>query len=514
MGRSVAYSFQELSSNLRIKPTLNPKNVAIRLRTWILADGITVPPLANTGKQYGVLIVDDDATVSAAMRRALGDVASVSFVDHAPSLAESRNLLSSRAYGVVLLDLGLPDGNGLELISWLSEFPRSPEVIVVTGTAPEGAEIALRQGVWDFLSKPFSTQELQLGVERALRYYEEKRERTQASPHISGMVGTSSALRRSVQEIQKAAASQAPALITGETGSGKELAALAVHTYSPRRNKPFVVADCGALTESLAESTLFGHRKGAFTGADKDRIGLINEAHTGTLVLDEVGELPLSMQKAFLRVLQEKRFRPVGAQAEVSSDFRLVSLTNRDLDTMVAEGTFRADLLHRLRGLHIALPPLRERKEDIPQLFAHHLRKLASDQEREAPEPTDEVLDALCRYDWPGNIRELVQTAAACLANADSRNVHTIHLPLHIRVFINRKKTKPAPGPAALPTLDDYRRTTIKEVERAYFQDLARVAKSAAEACAIAGVGRARLYELLKMHGVTLDVQARQSGKS
>ncbi len=253
-------------------------------------------------RQYGVLIVEDDAVVSGAMRRAIGEIPSVGFVDAAFSLAETRGLLSSRAYGVVLLDLGLPDGGGLELLPLTRDMARAPEVIVVTGAAPEGAEIALRQGAWDYLTKPFSQQELQLGITRALSYHAEKREKSQSSPGISGMVGTSLALRQSVQELQKAAASQVPVLITGETGSGKELAALAVHTYSERSKNPFIVADCGSLTESLAESTLFGHRKGAFTGADRDRIGLINEAHTGTLVLDEVGELPLSMQKAFLRV--------------------------------------------------------------------------------------------------------------------------------------------------------------------------------------------------------------------
>lgn len=455
-------------------------------------------------RQYGVLIVEDDAVVSAAMRRAISEIASVGFVDAAFSLGETRALLGTRSYGVVLLDPGLPDGDGLELLPLVRDIARAPEVIVVTGAAPEGAELALRQGAWDYLSKPFSQQELQLGVERALTYHAEKGEKSQSSPSISGMVGTSGALRQSVQELQKAAASQVPVLITGETGSGKELAALAVHTYSDRAKNPFIVADCGSLTESLAESTLFGHRKGAFTGADRDRIGLINEAHTGTLVLDEIGELPLSMQKAFLRVLQEKRFRPVGAQGEVSSDFRLVALTNRDLDAMVEQGQFRADLLHRIRGLHISLPPLRERKDDIPQLFAHHLQTLAAERGREPPELTEEVLEALSRYDWPGNIRELVQAAGACLANADSKSVHMIHLPLHIRVFLNKKKTTVKADAAVLPTLSSYRRTTMKEVERAYFVDLARCAGTVAEACAISGLGRARLYELLKAHGVSL----------
>lgn len=464
-------------------------------------------------REFGVLIIEDDTIASNAMLRAINKLGSVGFVDQAFSLSESKMFFSSRAYGVILLDLTLPDGAGLTLLPSLREVPRAPEVVVVTGAAPEGAEIALRQGVWDFLSKPFSQQELLLVVERALRYHGEKQEKTTRLPNIAGMVGTSAALRASVDELQKAAASLAPVLITGETGSGKELAALTVHACSPREKKPFVVADCGSLTESLAESTLFGHRKGAFTGADKDRIGLINEAHTGTLVLDEVGELPLTMQKAFLRVLQEKRFRPVGAQSEVSSDFRLISLTNKDLDEMVHSGTFRADLLHRLRGLHISLPPLRDRKEDIPQLFAHHLEKLAHEQGRETPQAGDEVIEALTRYDWPGNIRELVQAVAACLANADGKSIHTIHLPLHIRVFLTKKRSPASKSRSGtLPSLEDYRRTTLKEVERAYFLDLVRSAGSIAEACKISGVGRARLYELLKMHGLTIGEKTEGNG--
>jgi len=351
---------------------------------------------------------------------------------------------------------------------------------------------------------------------RALQYREEKKaKKPLMALKLDGIVGQNPKMRSCYDLLAQAADSEANVLIYGETGTGKELFARAIHANSRRRNREFVVVDCAALPESLVESALFGYEKGAFTGADKSQTGLIKQADGGTLFLDEVGELPLTMQKAFLRVLQERRFRPLGARQEVESNFRLVAATNRDLDRAVAEGTFRRDLLFRLRALTINLPPLREHLDDIKELVLYHTGRLCEaygiPQKGFAPE----FFDCLMAYDWPGNVRELVNTLDRALAEA--RHEPTLfpsHLPSYIRVKAVRHAVGgesagvpaslglSAPG-APLPRLREVREAAIAQAEKQYLEELLAIAKNdLKEACRISALSQPRLYALLKKHRI------------
>jgi DNA-binding NtrC family response regulator len=337
--------------------------------------------------------------------------------------------------------------------------------------------------------------------------------------------------------VEKVAPTRTTVLITGESGVGKELVARALHARSPRASAPFVAVNCGAIPENLVESTLFGHRKGSFTGAVDSRVGLVEQADGGTLFLDEVAELPLAVQKAFLRTLQEKRFRPVGGDREVRSDFRLVAATNRDLDQMVAEGTFRADLLFRLRALHIRLPPLRERGDDVREI-AHDAvaricdRDLGGDGSRGAGSAqgqaqgtkglSPEFLQALARYPWPGNVRELLNACEQAVAAAWNHQVlQPVHLPVELRASVVRAGiAQPAQEAAPeglalgaqggeastfeltggpLATLEQHRHASTQH----YLEELLRTTRSdVTEACRISGLSRSRFYALLKEHGL------------
>ena len=300
-----------------------------------------------------ILIVDDDE----GMRSILSSL--VEKLGHNPSCASSLKkgiqAASSRAFDVVFLDVNMPDGNGLSVLTEFKTAPSGPEIIIITGYGnPDGAEMAILSGAWDYIEKGAGLKEMRLPLVRALEYRAEKKKRK--SPMFlnrEGIIGNSAKLQEALDLLAQSAGGDAGVFLTGETGTGKELFARAIHRNSMRRNNNLVVVDCAALPENLVESMLFGHEKGAFTGADKAEEGLIKQADGGTLFLDEVGELPLKIQKSFLRVLQEHCFRPLGARKEIQSNFRVVSATHQDPDRMVSEGRFREDLLFRLRALAI-----------------------------------------------------------------------------------------------------------------------------------------------------------------
>ena len=264
----------------------------------------------------------------------------------ASSIEEGKALLAQQRVDLVFLDVSLPDGYGLEILPFIQSLSWAPEVIIITGMGDaNGAELAIKNGAWDYLQKPLSRQELLLHIRRALEYHEKKQQRTpQVSLRRDEIVGKSKAISLCLDQVAHCAVVDTGVLITGETGTGKEVFARAIHNNSCRAKGPFVVVDCASLPENLVESILFGHVKGAFTGAVSDRKGLIEQADGGTLFLDEAGELPLETQKSFLRVLQERVFRPVGKDREQKSDFRLIAATNRDLMAMVEQGLFRSDL--------------------------------------------------------------------------------------------------------------------------------------------------------------------------
>ena len=325
-----------------------------------------------------ILIIDDDVVMTELLSQAIKERGQHDVVC-TNTLGEGLAAVKSGIFAVVYLDVCLPDGNGLDAISELRNGLSSPEVIIMTGAGdPDGAELAIKSGAWDYLEKPSSINMMILPLVRALQYRDVK---LSPKPLMTlkrqGIVGGSPSIMACLERVAHAAGYDASVLITGETGTGKEGFAWAIHENSRRADKNFVVVDCATLSDTLVESVLFGYQKGAFTGADRSREGLIKQADGGTLFLDEIGELPLAVQKAFLRVLQERRFRPLGGKEELRSDFRLVAATNRDLDRMVLDGQFRSDLLYRIRSFTIELPPLREHPDDIPALVTYHVSRLA-----------------------------------------------------------------------------------------------------------------------------------------
>jgi two-component system, NtrC family, response regulator len=390
-----------------------------------------------------------------------------------------------------------------------------PEVIIMTGYGdPNGAELAIRHGVWDYIQKPATLDTLTLQLIRALQYREEKKGGQERVPlKREGIIGHSPKMQACLDLVAQVAGSEATVLITGETGTGKELFALAIHNNSRRADKNFVVVDCAALPETLVESILFGHEKGAYTGADRAREGLVLQADGGTLFLDEVGELPLSVQRSFLRLLQERQFRPVGGKTEVKSDFRLIAASNRNLDEMVRQNQFREDLLFRLRSFTIDLPPLRERKEDLPDLVSYYTAELCQRFGIEPKEFSPEFLDLLSAYPWSGNIRELINALERSLISARyERVLFPQHLPTHIRVQLVRssledkgpEESPASPSPQSFPPIHEIRTRVLEEAERKYLHDLLSFTRgNIPEACRISGLSRSRFYLLLKKHKIS-----------
>jgi two-component system NtrC family response regulator len=462
-----------------------------------------------------ILIVDDDRAICNGIAVAMNRLGHDS--TYTLTLKEGLNEVYSDKYDVVFLDVRLPDGNGLNSLAEIRRIPSSPEVIIITGEGdPDGAELAIKNDAWDYIEKPLSIEAMTLPLTRALQYRDEKK--AKESPVVlkrEDIVGNSSPIKASIDLLAQAAGSKANVLITGETGTGKELFAWAIHNNCRDVNENFVVVDCAAIPESLVESTLFGYEKGAFTGADKAREGLIKQADGGTLFLDEVGELSMPLQKAFLRVLQERRFRPIGGQQEITSDFRLLSATNRDLDHAVKNGQFRKDFLYRLRAITIDLAPLRERPEDLEDLVVHYMRKICENYGLGLKGLSPDVLEILSTYDWPGNVRELVNTVERAISAARLEDtLFSKHLPTRIRVQAARASINKKPHDTGLsekedilhktyPSMKHFRESLLLEGEKKYLQNLMKLVKGdIKDACRISGLGRARLYDLMKKYRV------------
>jgi two-component system, NtrC family, response regulator len=465
-----------------------------------------------------VLIIDDDKRMCQALMQ------TVSAFGHAVTCAHTLGDGLTRAAevqpDVVFLDVQLPDGSGLSAVESVRRVSSAPEVIIFTGAGdPDAAELAIRGGAWDYIEKPTTVSSLSLPLQRALQYRAEKAShRTPAVLKRDGIIGESPQLRESLTQLAQAASSDVAVLLTGETGTGKELFAAAIHQNSGRAKGNFVVVDCTALPETLVESLLFGHERGAFTGAERSTEGLIRQADGGTLFLDEAGELPLSVQKSFLRVLQERRFRPLGGKYEVESDFRLIAATNRDLDSMVANGTFRDDLLFRLRSYPIELPPLRDRRSDIRPLVTYHLDRLGGRLGVGTKGVSPEFLEALESYGWPGNVRELILTIEQAVAAAPRETVlQPHHLPLNVRIHAARSSVRkaepdvPVAAPEtvpsdAFPQLRDFRAHAVDAAERQYLGELmTRTGNDMRLACELSGLSRPRLYALLGKYKIARD---------
>lgn len=468
----------------------------------------------NKGNIPWILIIDDDEGMSYTLARMVEEAGFKS--DTAFRLKDGLTKTKSNKYDVVFLDVRLPDGNGIDIIPKIRSIPFAPEIIIITAYGEKGgADLALKSGAWDYLQKPADLQTLELSLMRALEYRSQKQIlKTPLEIDRKGIIGDSPRLLMCISLMGHAAKSDANVIIYGETGTGKELFARAIHSNSSRETKPFIVVDCASLPDSLAESILFGHTKGSFTGADQSHEGLVKQADQGTLFLDEVGELPLELQKKLLRVLQERKFRPVGSKKESKSDFRLVSATHRDLDELVCDGKFRQDLLFRLRTFVIELPPIRERQKDIKALALHYVEKFCRQYNLKNKSLSDDFFETLNKYAWPGNIREFISSIETAVAvDPFNQVLFSKHLPDYIRLesmesMANREdssKTGPMNlTPQPLTSLKEYRRNVIAEAEIEYLNNLmAKTEWNMKKACDISGLKTARLYQLLKNYNIT-----------
>ncbi|OBQ57630.1 sigma-54-dependent transcriptional regulator [Halodesulfovibrio spirochaetisodalis] len=461
-----------------------------------------------------VLIIDDDPSISYTLSRASQRQGHT--VTFARTLQEGAQRATEEDFAAVFLDVCLPDGDGLTLLPQLKAQEPSPEVIIITGAGePEGAAQAIADGAWEYIQKSDSIHQIAVTLERAIRYREKRLTTSQPSSlplQRENIVGESPAIRKVLSTVEQYAASDVNVLITGETGVGKEMFARAIHENSKRSDKPFVVVDCAALPDSLAEGILYGYTKGAYTGASRESTGLIMQADGGTLFLDEIGELSLDVQKKFLRILQEHTVRPIGSAQEQHSDFRLLAATNCNLEAMVDNGTFRSDLLFRIKALHLSLPSLTERKEDIRLLVDKFITDF-SNQYSIPPKKVDpELLEVLEAYDWPGNVRELRHAVDHAVSAARHEPLlFSQHIPQVIRISVAKQRIDQSPERIAplperkedLPTLHDFRAEAYRKLEKQYLSDLLLLTdRSIKEACAISGLSRSRLYALLKEHGV------------
>ena len=394
-----------------------------------------------------ILVVDDEADL-----RELLDITLVKMgldVDCAENLAEARALLAAGDYALVLTDMRLPDGLGLELVREVSASGKGTPIAVVTayGSA-DNAVVALKAGAFDYVSKPVVLDDLRVMVRSALRLSDAGPDQQAAGGHApSRLIGDSAAMQGLRAQIARLARSMAPIAINGESGSGKELAAREIHAQSSRAARPFIAVNCGAIPEALMEAEFFGYRKGAFTGAADERDGFFQAANGGTLMLDEVADLPLAMQVKLLRAIQERRVRKIGTTAEEPVDVRIISATHQDLARCVETGKFRQDLFYRLNVIELALPPLRERLGDLGVLTDAILTRLAGPGQKAELGP--HVLETLCAYSFPGNVRELENVLERALAFANDGVIEVADLSLKsARLAAPASEPAPASGPA------------------------------------------------------------------
>ncbi len=426
-----------------------------------------------------ILVIDDEAHIREILSARMEALSHEVFT--AANLAQGLSMIEEKDLDLVFLDVNLPDGNGLDALPAIKQNNSRPEVIIITAMGSgQGAEIAINNGAWNYIEKPFYKQTLTLQINQALEYRKAKHKKTaRLMLQPTGIIGTSYLLKKCLEQLAQCAPSKASVLIQGESGTGKELFARAVHDNSPVSGESYIIVDCASMPETLIESLLFGHRKGAFTGADKASDGLIKMADGGTLFLDEIGELPLAAQKTFLRVLQEKKFRPVGSTVELKSDFRLVAATNRNLEKMAAEGTFRQDLLYRIKTFTISLPPLRERKEDIHDIAHHYTGQLCKKHHIARKVLLPETMSILESHDWPGNVRELINVLEKTLiADPGIPMVYPMHLPDHIRLSHVKKglhKSEDPISPGAEQPLEEFKsfkEKALERIEKHYFSML------------------------------------------
>jgi two-component system response regulator PilR (NtrC family) len=413
-------------------------------------------------------------------------------------------------FPVILTDLSMPDGSGLDLVSAAKNRSAASEVILLTAhSTVENAIVAMRSGAYDFVAKPFDPAELAALVAKALEKAALVSEnlslkaRVKASEHKTELEGRSPAVEQLFDVIERIAPTRATVLITGESGTGKERIARTIHQRSERAAGPFLVVNCGALPENLMETELFGHEKGAFTGAQTRRAGLFADGNGGTVLLDEVGELPAALQVKLLRVLQERVVRPVGGSEEIPVDVRILAATNRDVEADVEQGRFRQDLYYRLNVIRISVPPLRERREDVPLLADRFRERFAREMAKDIIGFTPDALRAIERYDFPGNVRELENIVERAVALAGSRVIGLGDLPK----AVSGQLGAPEPGLLTLPPEGCELDAVLHEVERRFLIDaLERTGGVRKSAAKLLGVTFRSLRYRLDKHALGADL--------
>ncbi|MFA5353223.1 MAG: sigma-54 dependent transcriptional regulator [Thermodesulfovibrionales bacterium] len=454
-----------------------------------------------------ILVVDDEEIVRQSCLRVLSPEGYI--VDTAENGLEALKRLREMHYDLVLTDLLMPGPSGMELLQEIKEAWSDTEVIIITGYGTVKTAVdALKYGAYDYIEKPFTPEELVNVVDRCLEkkrlLIENMRLRSEINAlySLDNIIGGSKAMQQVFSLMASVSSTASTVLITGESGTGKELFARAIHYNSARREQPFVVLDCGTIPENLMESELFGHLKGSFTGAVATEKGILETANRGTLFLDEISNLPLALQAKLLRVLQEKEFRPVGSKKSVSLDIRFIAATNRDLAEMVREGSFREDFFYRLNVFPLNLPPLRERREDIPGLAYHFLHKYGKEMGRDLPHISADAMRRLVSHNWPGNVRELENIIQRAVIICDGRMIKPEHIML------------PSNGHSALPrTVEELklvkkglRLRSIEDIERGFLvAALERNSWNITRAAQEVGMQRTNFHALLKKYNVSRE---------
>jgi two-component system, NtrC family, response regulator HydG len=449
---------------------------------------------------YRVLVVDDDTAHRTMLLTLVGgwgyDLLEADDGESAIAVVEAEPI------DLVLMDIRMVRVSGIEALQRIKTInPAIPIVLMTAYASVEMAVEALKKGAYDYLIKPLDFDKLRLTLQRALEHIRLKKENQQLRNQLAfgatstEIIGSSPAMTRLMETVAQVAASEATVMVTGESGTGKELVATAIHHNSPRKAGPFVKVNCAAITETLLESELFGHEKGAFTGADRRKEGRFVQADGGSLFLDEIGEMPISMQVKLLRVLQERELTRVGGETVIPVDVRLIVATNRDLAQMVADGSFREDLFYRLNVVELKTPPLRERREDIPLLAAHFLAHFAEKNRKSVDRFAPRAMDLLIRYRWPGNVRELMNTIERAVVLARSTCLDEDD-------FTILAEKQPAGDNAAMDgsTLIDVPLETVEK--EAIASTLASAGGNKSEAARRLGITRKTLREKLKKYNL------------
>lgn len=438
-------------------------------------------------KRPACLIVDDETDIRELLVLTLERMGINA--ESASNVGDAKFLLDTHSYGLCITDMRLPDGNGLDLVRHISQHhPGLPVAVITAYGSPENAVSALKAGAFDYLSKPISLKQLRPLVESAMKLSTEEK----PSSNTLAMIGNSNPIKHVRTMIEKLSRSQAPVYISGESGSGKELAARLIHLNGSRRDGPFIAVNCGAIPENLMESEFFGYKKGAFTGANQDKEGMFHAANGGTLFLDEVADLPLSMQVKLLRAIQEKKVRMVGGTQEEPIDVRIISATHRNLSVMMENGNFRQDLYYRLNVIELKMPALREMPEDIPLLTQYLLEKQCRGTGNQAPKIDEKAMAVLTRHGFPGNIRELENALERALALCDGSTIFADDLLLESDLKVSNIKVD-AQG-LALP---EY----LENIEKqAILQALEKTRQNKTAAAKLLGVSfRTLRYRLSKL---------------